>query len=386
MRSVQSAYSGEALVFEEQGKAFIFDRRTETCREVAEATVGQWLRSHGELRQVDVKDIAELRASLGQYAGCRTGLSLALFSIDADLDESIRRQAAKLLDRLLATTEVRNWLQDLFFIQPLPEESVHVARDSLSHAVGIGLANYVTFFQSILEWQAEICRLSDTWREIEDSTFFGKNHPDVLERVLGTGLFKDIVSGRQRLNSLDLALLASLKARSVFEPEILARINSIDINYAHVADAIGLKDASEGIEYFDWWGRALAVRDPTEERRVSVGIGELATEGLLPPIFGINRPFGSQNLVVRMSNHDVSMPIPEGMYKRIESMLALESGRRKLKSRMEFIEVPIRTNPHVKSAIARVAKWGGMVRKGACEVVDSVGAIRIRGRGKDARP
>ncbi len=392
MLSIQSPYSVEALVIEVE-QPFVYNSHTESSRNVSDVGIRRWLNSHGEVRSVRVNDLAELKASIDLYVGCRTALRLALYSVDNDWDESTRTQSASSLESLLENPKILSWLQDMFCLQALPEESRAIANSSLSYAKKHGLARYSTFLDIVLKGQPEIRAFSREWSLIEASSFFSNQHREVMDRALGTGIFSRIISLRAQTGYLELALLMLLKTRPNIGPEIEGKIRSIDIKLSNCLNILGLDDTMKGIEHFGLYA-LFENKESTAELPISFGFICPGLEKYSPSMFGLDRPIGRECVVVIDGKTGMSSPVSRRLYQGIESKLLRENIRREHSAIQSNSLGPFAAGVPpsfsnrnkdvfevVETAMNKVGKWGSTVDFGVCQQIDSVGAISSTQRG-----
>lgn len=356
MLTIQSPYSGEALVLEVESP-YIYCRCTDSCRNVSNAEIGSWLNSHGEVRRVKVGSLNELKESLALYADCRTALRWALYSVDSDLDESLREQATCLLDELLNVPGVRIWLQDLFCVQVLPEDAAKIANLSLSYAKSNGLKHYVSFYEGILDRQSAIRHVSAVWDLVEASSLFGDQHRDLMDRVLGTGLFNRIVGAGVEPELLEMASLVLFEVRPNISANITHNIlsapviNKVSSNYSEI---LGIENIGEAIEHFDLGNQVYIEDVPAVEPKFSIKLAP----GKYPFSFG-HALILEEDLVIFDSASKKSTVLPKSLARQVEVRCAavrVDSSRM-----MHGITSPesiAKLGSDFRTALDRVYTWG----------------------------
>jgi hypothetical protein len=374
MLSIQSPYSAEALVLEVE-TPFVYSRRTGECRDVTNVEIGQWLNSHGEVRHVNVQDLTELKSSLALYADGRTALRLALYSADKDLDDSLREQAISLLDPLLNEPSVYIWLQDLFCLQALPEESVEIAQASLNYAKNNGLTHYVSFYGDVLDRQSVIRHISAIWDLIEASSLFGNQHRDLMDSALGTGLFERIVSSGAQPEWLDLALLVLLKLRpriglnianKVFHAPIINRVVS---KYSEI---VGMEIVADSIDHFGLWPLVDVSIKPTNEQKFFVR-RKFKEESP----FSLGHHFGLSDLVITSADSKDFASVSQSLARYLETVTAKEVVTSMNFSSDTLQEVHNSYNDDGNSALSKVQAWLNRPVAGVCQPSHAFGIFQV---------
>ncbi|MDP1773520.1 MAG: hypothetical protein Q8L15_14690 [Methylobacter sp.] len=371
MLSIQSPYSAEALVLEVE-TPFVYSMRNDSCRNVSNAEIGRWLNSHGEVRHVKVEDLTELRKSLALYVDCRAALRWALYSVDNDLDDSLRGRAISLLDQLLEESSVRIWLQDLFCLQALPEDSIEIAKTSVNYAKNNGLTHYVSFYVNVLNKQPVIRDVSVVWNLIEASSLFGNQHRDLMDHVLGTGLFERIVSAGAKPELLDMALLVLLKIHPNIGSNITKKvshasiINRVASKYSEI---LGLENVVEGIEHLGLWSLVRVGSVPTGKPKISVRLKPTESP------FILGHSLVLEDLSITCGNSNDSTPVPIGLVRYLETTITEEVQVEPLRifSEQTLPESPGEFSSDIQSALHKVQSWSKAPVTGACQLSNAVG-------------
>ena len=94
------------------------------------ASVGElqsFFRAASDLREITFSAEAKIRQVLQvEYAKDRA-LSLALISIDAELSQKTRLETIPLVDELLASSDVLNFVSNMLHALPIPQDSLSLA-------------------------------------------------------------------------------------------------------------------------------------------------------------------------------------------------------------------------------------------------------------------
>ncbi|MBT9097447.1 hypothetical protein KFZ76_06945 [Methylovulum psychrotolerans] len=252
MKSIQSPYSGEALVLN-VSQPFVYNSRNDQCRNVSDFEIGVWLTSHGELRNVEVNDLKELKTSLDLYFGCRTALQLALFSIDSDLDSSLHQQSVALLEPLLKNEAIFIRLRDLFCIEALPESSIKILKQLLECAKEKSFYSYVSLFTYIVDKQSAIKQLASVWKTIEESLILDTHYQHLLDQTLSAGLFNKVIEKECILEVSELIFLIIVKIRPSLDRGFILKVVPKAIDYKKMSDVLGSDEVIKGIEHFSLW-------------------------------------------------------------------------------------------------------------------------------------
>lgn len=374
MISIQSPYSAEALVLEVDNP-FVYSMRNDECRNVSNDEIGLWLNSHGEVRNVNVENLNELKESLALYADCRTALRLALYSTDKDLDNSLRVRAIRLLDPLLNKQSVYFWLQDLFCLQSLPEESVEIAKSSLNYAKNNDLAHYVSFYDNVLERQPVIHHVSAVWDLIEASSLFGSQHRDLMDCALGTGLFERIVSSGAKPELLDMALLVLLKLRPNIGSNITCKIfhapiiNKVVSNYFKI---LGMEDVVESMEHFGLWPLVHVGNKPSGKPKVSVRLKSTESP------FNLGHHLELADLIITSGDSNDFISVSTSLVRHLDAWISqAQAVSSSILSGNTQSESLTSNDDAENSALCKVRAWADPPVTGACQPSHMVSLFQV---------
>ncbi|MES9969176.1 MAG: hypothetical protein ABW092_04025 [Candidatus Thiodiazotropha sp.] len=373
MLSIQSAYSGQAIVFEGDER-FLISCYSEEKYQLNNREIATWLRSHGELREYSSENILGIRSSLSLYVNRRKALQLSLFAIDADLNSSLRETSIKLLEPLLNQEEIHTWLEDALCIKELPDSSVKISKDVLDHAKSGGFLLSFEILKFVVENQNNIFNLSSAWGQLEASGFFGRSHTDIVEKVIGTGFFKSLVKQGAEVDTPKLALLSSLITKPVLDKDIINRIRAIDFEYTSIVSEIGLESATNGIEELHLWDNALAL---TIDGRISLTCGD-PTNHAFPTLEG-NQSNPKTNLFASVKGIDGHVEVPMGMLNHMEFLYNKEGTKKSVNNETQEKNTPsLTTNSRVKNALVQVNRWRNQNTVEACEMLDSFSSFLVK--------
>jgi hypothetical protein len=345
MLSIQSPYSGEALVLDVP-QPFIYNSRKDICRNVSNAEIGIWLNSHGEVRKVEVNQLDELKTSLNLYYGCRKALQLALFSVDSDLDSASQQKAITLLESFLENSAIFDWLMDLFCIQELPQPSIEILNQSLRYANQNAFQSYISFYTPIYDKQSEIKVLANSWKQVEQSLVFENYHQDLLDSVLGTGLFKRIIDKVALLKISELILLVLLKVRPNLDLDYVLKIIPKSINFNFFSNILGFEDTIFGIDNLSLW---------------MLVVGKSPALILTPSYPEQTTPFECCNY----NNHNItvsSLLFPDNFI-----LFDLVPNLKTYLESFTDLKDPSSENNETVPALEKVKRWGNRSPKGACQ-------------------
>lgn len=356
MLTIQSANSEEALVYDDQS-LFIYVRHTDEYRGVSPGQARIWLNSHEDLRSVNLVSLNELKDSLGRYADCRAAMKLALYAIDPSIRASTRDMAAECLDSLIDDDTVRLWLEDLFFVQSLPNESVDLAVQVIESAKAKNLDRVMKFYSPVIDKQNEISRLSETWGEIENSGLLGSSHFEIFDDILGTGLFTKLAFENKEISAHRLAQAVLLNTKVSFDSETVARvIGQLPLEFDEIADVIGFAQTLAGVDHCDLWKNTL-----NGSTKFVIGCNELDRARSL------GSPAIQQDLLVNIKGRTEYVALPSKLYEIAVSQFKEEHEHLTPQFMVDTSLVVNDRRPDVKSASERVASWGRRPSRGICK-------------------
>jgi hypothetical protein len=150
----------------------------------------------------------QIRARLVTAREQDDGLELALFTLDAELSEGTRTDAATALEELFACDEVRAFVQNVLLSRPAPKSADLRGALRLAHRARAGKVEALLLCVGSLQPKVE--EVWRAWEALPATLFEGEHHlTDARAAFVRAGLFSALVRDDQR------AFLQSAASREV---------------------------------------------------------------------------------------------------------------------------------------------------------------------------
>jgi hypothetical protein len=162
----------------------------------------------------------QIRARLVTAREQDDGLELALFTLDAELSEETRTDAAAALEELLAGDEVRAFVQNVLLSLPAPKTADLRGALRIAQRARAGVVE--TLLLCLGSLQPKVEEVWSAWEALPATLFEGEHHrTDARAAFVRAGLFSALVRGDQRAFS-ESAASPEVAAIEGYEAMLLA--------------------------------------------------------------------------------------------------------------------------------------------------------------------